>query len=133
VTCFRPTCHKAPQANLCKALHMHLPWWGKASVAFSVTHACNRRGSTVGSPPALFCSSAAEKDITDRTPRQTQAGIGHSAHTHRGGQFQNRIQRRQALQGKVRPLRTSWLPWRCGSSLSSSGLQLGTRGGTAGL
>ena len=32
---------------------------------------------------------------TDRTSRQTQAGIGHSAPAHRGGHMQNRISRRQ--------------------------------------
>ena len=44
-----------------------------------------------------------EKKPTDRTSRQTQAGIGHSAPAHRGGHVQNRIRRRQALRGKTGP------------------------------
>ena len=38
---------------------------------------------------------------TDRTSRQTQAGIGHSAPAHRGGHMQNRISRRQVRRGKI--------------------------------
>ena len=38
---------------------------------------------------------------TDRTSRQTQAGIGHSAPAHRGGHVQNRISRRQVRRGKI--------------------------------
>ena len=38
---------------------------------------------------------------SDRTSRQTQAGIGHSAPAHRGGHMQNRISRRQVRRGKI--------------------------------
>ena len=38
---------------------------------------------------------------TDRTSRQTQAGIGHSAPAHRGEHMQNRISRRQVRRGKI--------------------------------
>ena len=37
----------------------------------------------------------------DRTSRQTQACIGHSAPAHRGGHLKNRIRHGQALRGKV--------------------------------
>ena len=41
------------------------------------------------------------KKKTDRTSRQTQVGIGHSAPAHRGGHVQNRISRRQVRRGKI--------------------------------
>ena len=41
------------------------------------------------------------KKISDRTSRQTQAGIGHSAPAHRCGQVQNRIMRRLVRWGKI--------------------------------
>ena len=44
---------------------------------------------------------AKKRKRTDRTSRQTQAGIGHSAHAHRGGHMQNRIRRRQVRRGKI--------------------------------
>ena len=42
-----------------------------------------------------------KKQKTDRTSRQTQAGIGHSAPANRGGQVQNRSRRRQVRRGKI--------------------------------
>ena len=42
-----------------------------------------------------------KKRKKDRTSRQIQAGIGHSAPAHRGGQVQNRIRRRHVLRGKI--------------------------------
>ena len=42
-----------------------------------------------------------KKKKTDRTSRQTQAGIGHSLPAHRGGHMQNRISRRQVRRGKI--------------------------------
>ena len=42
-----------------------------------------------------------KKKKADRTSRQTQAGIGHSAPAHRGGHMQNRISRRQVRRGKI--------------------------------
>ena len=41
------------------------------------------------------------KKKTDRTSRQTQAGIGHSTPAHRGGHMQDRISRRQVRRGKI--------------------------------
>ena len=41
-----------------------------------------------------------QKKRTDRTSRQTQVGIGHSAPAHRGRQVQNRIRHRQVRWGK---------------------------------
>ena len=40
--------------------------------------------------------------IKDQTSRQTQAGIGHSAHVHRGGHVQNRSRRRDQRRGRYR-------------------------------
>ena len=55
--------------------------------------------------PSLLTSADWEvkkkKKITDRTSRQTQAGIGHSAPAHRGGHVQNRNSRRQVRRGKI--------------------------------
>ena len=55
-----------------------------------------------------FCSMCAKcipgKKKTDRTSRQTQAGIGHSAPTHRGAHVQHKIRRRQALRAKSDPV-----------------------------
>ena len=44
-----------------------------------------------------------KKKKTDRTSRQTQAGIGHSTPAHRGGHMQDRISRRQVRRGKIEP------------------------------
>ena len=50
----------------------------------------------------LLCHRSSIQFTCNRTSRQTQAGIGHSAPTHRDGHVQNRIRRRQARQGKTR-------------------------------
>ena len=52
---------------------------------------------------------------TDRTSRQTQAGIGHSAPAHRGGHMRDRISRRQGKQNRTQ----------CGGGATTHGL--GTR------
>ena len=54
------------------------------------------QGSCMGA-----CKKTKNKKQTDRTSRQTQAGIGHSAPAHRGGHMQNRISRRQVRRGKI--------------------------------
>ena len=41
------------------------------------------------------------KDKTDRTSRQIQTGISHSAPTHRGGHVLNRNRRRQLLRAQT--------------------------------
>ena len=49
-----------------------------------------------------YSSACKKQKKTDRTSRQTQAGIGHSARAHRGGHVQNRISRRQVRRGKTK-------------------------------
>ena len=60
---------------------------------------CSIAPSKACCPPNLHIRSLLQqkekKEKTDRTSRQTQAGIGHSAPAHRGGHVQNRIRRRQ--------------------------------------
>ena len=43
-----------------------------------------------------------ENKIKNRTSRQTQAGIGHSAPAHRGGHVQNKSRRRGQRRGRQR-------------------------------
>ena len=57
-----------------------------------------------------------ERKKTDRTSRQTQAGIGDSAHAHRGGHVQNRIRRRQVRRGKIEHISSAEQPRTDGGS-----------------
>ena len=63
-------------------------------------HMCGR-AVVAGWLDGIFLSVPLSATNKYRTPRQTQAGIGHSAPAHRGGQVQNRIRRRQVRWGKI--------------------------------
>ena len=63
-----------------------------------------RTKPTINPAEGAACAKNGEKR-TDRTSRQTQAGISHITPAHRGRHVQNRIRRREARRDKTSPVR----------------------------
>jgi len=69
---------------------------------------CTLRSRVKNNPGRHVLENAEEACMSDthtkpdRTRRQTQVGIGHSAPTHRGGHEQNRNRRRQVRRSKIK-------------------------------